>query len=100
MSAQTESAPVAVAVAAPAPELLTVARRPAPYRVDKDAPRGVTGEGSYVTRGIHAKTGAPALVHVDGSSQTALPLGVVGAAILYGVISDDEIASLQALRNT
>jgi hypothetical protein len=81
-----------------APELLTITRRPAPYRVDKDAPRGVTGEGSYVTRGVHAKTGAPALVHVDGSAQTALPLGVVGAAILHGVISDSEVASLQAAR--
>lgn len=81
-----------------APELLTITRRPAPYRVETDTARGVTGEGSYVTRGVHVKTGAPALVHVDGSAQTALPLGVIGAAILHGVITDAEIASLQASR--
>lgn len=81
-----------------AAELLTVARRPAPYRIDKDAARAVTGEGSFVTRGVHVKTGAPALVHVDGSTQTALPLGVVGNAIMHGVITDAEIAQLQALR--
>lgn len=81
-----------------AAELLTVARRPAPYRIDKDACKAVTGEGSYVTRGVHAKTGAPALVHVDGSTQTALPLGVIGNAIMHGVITGAEIAQLQALR--
>jgi outer membrane usher protein FimD/PapC len=81
-----------------AAELLTVARRPATYRVDADAAKAVTGEGSYVTRGVHVKTGAPALVHVDGSTQTALPLGVVGNAIMSGVITDAEIAQLQALR--
>jgi hypothetical protein len=85
-------------VPAPAPELLTIVRRPAPYRVDTDAHRGVTGEGSYVTRGVHVKTGAPALVHVDGSAQSALPLGVIGAAIQSGVITDAEIVSLQAAR--
>lgn len=91
-SKPADAAPVEVA------QLLTVARRPAPYRIDRDAPRGVTGEGSFVTRGVHVKTGAPALVHVDGSSQTALPLGCVGAAILAGVITDEEIAQLHALR--
>jgi hypothetical protein len=89
----TKDAPAQVA-----PELLTVARRPAPYRVESDAARGVTGEGSFVTRGVHVKSGAPALVHVDGSAQSALPLGVIGAAILYGVITDEEIAQLQSLR--
>ncbi len=81
-----------------AAELLTVARRPATYRIDKDACKAATGEGSYVTRGVHVKTGAPALVHVDGSTQTALPLGVVGNAIMANVITDAEIAQLQALR--
>lgn len=87
-----------VAPAQGSPDLLTIARRPAPYRVDTDGKRGVTGEGSFVTRGVHVKTGAPALVHVDGSSQSALPLGVIGAAILHGVITDAEIAFLQGLR--
>jgi hypothetical protein len=93
-STKTDAAPAQVA-----PELLTIARRPAPYRIESDATRGFTGEGSFVTRGVHVKTGAPALVHVDGSTQTALPLGVVGAAILHGVITDAEIASLQAARS-
>lgn len=91
MPAKTQTAVVA-------PELLTVTRRPSPYRIDKDAARGVTGEGSFVTRGVHVKTGAPALVHVDGSAQTALPLGVIGAAILHSVITDTEIVQLQSLR--
>ena len=81
-----------------AAELLTVARRPAPYRIAEYAVKATTGEGSYVTRGVHVKTGAPALVHVDGSTQTALPLGVVGNAIMHGVITDAEIAQLQSLR--
>lgn len=94
--APTKSVPAPIAGVAP--ELLTITRRPPAYRIDSDAPRGITGEGSYVTRGVHVKTGAPALVHVDGSAQTALPLGVIGAAILHGVVSDAEIASLQASR--
>lgn len=78
-------------------QLLTVTRRPAPYRIDKDAPRGITGEGSFVTRGVHVKSGALALVHVDGSTQTALPLGCVGAAILHGVITAEEISKLHEM---
>lgn len=80
-------------------DLLTVARRPSAYRVEPKAKRGSTGENSYVTRGVHAKTGAPALVHVDGSTVTGTPLGVVGAAILNGVITDAEIDYLKGLRD-
>jgi hypothetical protein len=79
-------------------ELTTVARRPAPYRISPDATKAITGEGSYVTRGVHHKTGVPALVHVDGSTQSAIPLAIVGQAILGGVISDAEIQKLQELR--
>lgn len=79
-------------------ELTTVARRPAPFRIAPDAVKAITGEGSYVTRGYHHKTGVPSLVHVDGSTQTAISLAVVGAAIMGGVISDAEIQKLQELR--
>lgn len=82
-----------------APELVTLARRPQTYRIDSDALKGATGEGSYVTRGVHNKTGVSALVHVDGSTQTALPLACVGTAILAGVITDAEIDAIRALRN-
>lgn len=83
---------------APAPvgDLLTITRRPAPYRLNDRASRAATGEGSFVTRGVHVKTGAPALIHVDGSQMTAIPLGVVGHAIAGGVITPDEIQALQA----
>lgn len=88
MAASSKPAP------APVSDLLTITRRPAPYRLNDKAARAVTGEGSFVTRGVHAKTGAPALVHVDGSTQAALPLGVVGHAIQGGVITAAEIAAL------
>jgi hypothetical protein len=79
-------------------DLLTLQRRPPVYRVDDKSPRGVTGEGSFVARGVHHKSGVPALVHCDGSSQQALPLAVIGAAILHGVITDAEIDGLRELR--
>ena len=82
-----------------APTLPTTAPRKAvPYRIAADAARGATGENSYVTRGTHGKTGVPALVHVDGSTQTALPLGVIGAAILFGVVTDAEVDDLRSKR--
>lgn len=79
------------------PALLTIQRRPPAFRIPEGAARGRTGEGSYVARGVHVKTGAPALVHVDGSTMTALPLGVVGTAIATGVITKDEIDALQSV---
>jgi hypothetical protein len=80
-------------------ELLTVARRPPAFRIDDGAPRAVTGEGCFVTRGVHVKTGAPHLIHVDGSTMTGTPLGYVGAAILGQVITDAEIEQLRAARS-
>lgn len=95
MARATTATPTPASVAG---ELLTLTRRPQTYRIDPSAPQGATGEGSYVTRGVHNKTGALALVHVDGSTQTALPLACVGTAILHGVISDSEIEAIRELR--
>lgn len=100
MAASTPAAP-ASAVKAPktAGELLSITRREPAYRIEpaSKAQRGATGDQSFVTRGVHVKSGNASLVHVNGESQTALPLGVVAQAIRSGVITREEIEYLWSL---
>lgn len=100
MSATKSAAPAAPAVPAPpktASDLLNVKRRDPAYRLDKDGKRAYTGEQSFCTRGINIKSNVASLVHVNGESQTALPLAVVAHAIKDGVITREEIAYLHRL---
>lgn len=94
----SKAAPTAGAKApASAADLTVLAKRAAVYKVDPKAPRGATGDQSFVTRGVHVKRGDKCLVHVNGESQTALPLAVVGAAIIAGVVTREEIEYLWTL---
>jgi hypothetical protein len=87
-----------VATPPTAGDLLKRTTRTPAYRVVKDAVRGMTGDQSFVARGTHVKSGDASLVHVNGESQTALPLAVVAQAIVSGVITDAEIEYLHSLR--
>lgn len=87
----------AVKTPASAADLTVIAKRPAMYAIDAEASRGSTGDQSFVTRGTHVKSGAKSLVHVNGESQTALPLAIIGAAIIGNVISREEIEYLWSL---
>lgn len=88
-----------------ASELTLAPARPLPYRFDAKSIKGATGEGTFVVRGVQNKTRPgvepiKALVHVDGSSMQALPLAYIGAAIVHGVISREEIEYLWTLAPT
>lgn len=84
-----------------APEVLAdfrVSAKRAPVYVAREkAPRAsvpAISDVAYVTRGAHAKTGAPVLLVQDGSAQVALSLAAIGAAIAANVITADEITAL------
>jgi hypothetical protein len=90
-------------VDAPALDLLadfrTSARRAPMYTAASDATRALVpavSDAAYVTRGAHAKNGTAVLLVQDGSTQTALPLAAVGAAIAAGVITRAELDALTA----
>jgi hypothetical protein len=88
--------------AAPAPadvlaDFRVAQPRRAMYAAADGAPRAsvpAVSDVAYVTRGAHVKSGAPVLMIVDGSAQSALTLSAIGAAIAGGVISKPEIAAL------
>lgn len=72
-------------------------RRAPTYTYSDSAPRAfvpAVSDVAFVTRGAHAKSGAPVLLVCDGSAMTALPLSAIGQAIAGGVIAPAEIAAL------
>lgn len=85
---------VTVKPSAPVAEMLTLKRRDPAYRLDKNGTRAYTGEQSFCAVGVNIKSGVPSLVHVNGETQTALPLAVVAHAILGGVISREQIEGI------
>lgn len=97
MPATKAAAPVAVKTPASAADLTVLAKRAPAYKLDPKATRGNTGDQSFVTRGVNVKSSVKSLVHVNGESQTALPLAVIGAAIISGVITREEIEYLWSL---
>jgi hypothetical protein len=71
--------------------------RPATYKIADNArrvPVPAISDAAYVARGVHAKTGAPALIITDGSAQRAIELCAVGAAIAGGAITRAELDAL------
>lgn len=72
------------------------ASRAPQYTVAQSAKRAPLGDGTHAARGVHAKSGDAALVHVDGTRVVGITLSVVTCAIMHGVISRDEITALLA----
>ncbi len=87
--------------AAVKPTALTSKSKPRERRFRENGARVNVTDTTYVVRGFRVGAGADAdehLVYVNGDRELAMPLPLIGAAIVGKLISDTEIKACQELR--